>query len=180
MNNGKLCLNVGSGKTKIEGFTSVDIMPGADIQADFRTLSIRESSISKIYHSHGIEHFTFKEVNEILGLFRKWLKPEGILFIAVPDEEKIFKFLSDGYWCDYLVGLVYGNNRYETDIHKSGWCKNSLKEKLSEFGFEILEEFEPFVVGEDGTGFDASSMWFKDRYGVINSISINFKCVLKK
>jgi len=170
-------LNIGSGKTKIEGFVSIDVMPGADIQGDFRTFNYKKSSVEEIYCSHTIEHFTFKEADEIFALFKKWLKPDGILWIAVPDEEIIFKFLSDGDWSHYLIGLVYGNNRYETDIHKSGWCKNSLRKKVNEFGFKVVEEFKPFVVGEDGTGFDASSMWYEDKYKNRYDISINFKCI---
>ena len=173
-------LNIGSGKTKIPDFVSIDLIPEADIQNDFRLLNIPESSVEEIYFSHTLEHFTFKEAEDVLALFKKWLKPKGVLWLAVPDEEMIFRLLCDGYWSDYLIGLVYGNNRYETDIHKSGWCRDSLKKKLSEFDFKVIEEFEPFVSGEDGAEFDASSMWFEDRYKNIYRISINLKCILEK
>ena len=176
----KICLNIGSGKTKIPGFTSIDVIPGVDIQGDFRTLNYKESSVEEIYCSHTLEHFTFQEADEILALFKKWLKPGGVLFLAVPDMQMIFKLLADDSWNEHLLGLVYGNNRYETDVHKSGWCRQSLNEKLSEFGFKVIEEFEPFVVGEDGALFDASSMWYEDKFRTHYTISINFKCVLEK
>jgi intein/homing endonuclease len=127
--------------------------------------------------SHIIEHFWYKDAMALLRKFNRWLKSDGILWIAVPDFELISQFYCAGDYSQYLMGLLYGNNRYETDVHRHPWTRKSLEKALNETGFVVIDDnFKPWVHNADGTAWDASSMWYEKPDGERVGISINFKC----
>lgn len=97
-------LLLGSHGEKREGYISVDIQEGADIQADASNLHMLEDdSVDEIAAFHILEHFRSgnkyephlsnpinpNTVYDALTEWKRVLKPGGTLHITVPDFDKI-------------------------------------------------------------------------------------------
>ena len=79
-------LEIGSGPSKRNGWTTLDMCSGADIYWDLRVrLPFKESSFEKVYCSHVLEHFSFHELVYLLRDVCRILKPGGQFLICVPD-----------------------------------------------------------------------------------------------
>lgn len=79
-------LNIGSGKVRYDGYVNIDIEPShePDICGDVLTMEFEDVDV--IYGCHFFEHLAFPyDAVKCLELFYKWLKPGGILRLAVPD-----------------------------------------------------------------------------------------------
>lgn len=173
-------LNLGAHGTKIPGFLSVDLLPETepDIVGDLLTIEFPPESVEEIYCSHTLEHFSYVAVWYLLEKFNRWLQPNGILWLAVPDFEKLCAIVVAGEAENpHIRGLLYGGCHYETDHHKSGWTRPFLRQTLEERGYAIEGTWEPFVENEDRTGSDASGVWFEWSDGRRESLSLNWKCI---
>lgn len=83
-NEAKLRLNIGAGKSRIEGFHNIDISERADIVVDLakEPLPFEESSVDLVFSYHTIEHvsdylFAMSEIYRVL-------KDGGILLLGTP------------------------------------------------------------------------------------------------
>ena len=61
---------------------------------DITKLELKDESVDLIYASHVIEYFDAVEVEPLLLEWKRVLKKDGILRIAVPDFESIMKLYS--------------------------------------------------------------------------------------
>lgn len=98
-------LHIGSGKIRIDGFTNIDIEPShePDIVGDVLTMDFE--NVEVIYACHFFEHLRFPEdAVKCLDLFYKWLRPGGILRLAVPDLELAAKAYANGSDLKFLYG----------------------------------------------------------------------------
>ena len=87
-------LNIGAGEKHIEGYVSVDILPGADVVMDVEkdAWPWEENSIDEIVAEHFIEH-----IHDFIGFMNKShavLKPGAILSIVTPHP------MCDYFWQD--------------------------------------------------------------------------------
>jgi predicted SAM-dependent methyltransferase len=91
----------------MNGYTKIDIEPShePDIVGDVLTMDFKDVEV--IYLSHSFEHFGFPhDALKALKLFYKWLKPDGILRLAVPDLELAVK----AYYQGSDLGFLYGGD----------------------------------------------------------------------
>lgn len=82
-----LKLNLGAGKSKMEGYLSVDSIPfeGLDVVADLRRpWPWDANSVSNIHMSHALEHFTGDERVHIFNEAYRVLAPTGTMYIITP------------------------------------------------------------------------------------------------
>ena len=82
-----LKLNIGAGKSRVEGYLSVDSLPfeGLDIVTDLRNKwPWEDSSVSNILASHMIEHFTAEERFHLFNEMYRVLAPNGTAYIITP------------------------------------------------------------------------------------------------
>jgi SAM-dependent methyltransferase len=82
-----LKLNLGAGKSRIEGYLSVDSIPfeGLDVVADLKNRwPWGENSVSHIHMSHALEHFTGEERVHIFNEMYRVLAPGGQAYLIVP------------------------------------------------------------------------------------------------
>lgn len=80
-------LNLGAGKSRIDGFLSVDEIPfdGLDVVADLREpWPWDENAVSEIHMSHVLEHFTGDERVHIFNEMFRVLIPGGTAKIITP------------------------------------------------------------------------------------------------
>lgn len=82
----KAQLEIGSGSTQRAGWLTLDMCKGADIYWDLRyKMPFNESSFDRVYCSHVLEHFAYRELKELLSEVHRILRPNGEFLIAVPD-----------------------------------------------------------------------------------------------
>jgi predicted SAM-dependent methyltransferase len=115
-------LNLGSGQKSVENYLCVDKSPRLLLSKlqlgnflssileknyevrwdkkvkymDVRKLKFSENSVSNIYSSHLLEHLYLYEARKLLDDCYRFLKPGGILRLALPDyHEFIFQYVSN-------------------------------------------------------------------------------------
>ena len=136
--------------SKREGWTTFDIVPGADFLGHIASLALFESgSMEKIYASHVLEHITDTEAHSALKEMRRVLRPGGEVFIVVPDMVSVSGLLTGGSEAQATaMEIIYGVNMQCPDHspqHKFGYTRQSLEELLVQCGFVDIHEFQPFV-----------------------------------
>ena len=168
-------LNLGAGGTRIDGFASVDVDSQfeQDLVGDFRRMQF--SGVEEIYASHILEHFFYGEAEQILRLWAGWLKPGGILWIAVPAFVEIVHLYAAGEISPHLLGLLYGADAKPEWAHHSGWTEAHLISVLEGAGFAVLGKFESFVKNAAQNGADWSGAWHRTAGGGIVQLSLNLK-----
>lgn len=82
-----LKLNLGAGKSRMDGYLSVDSIPfeGLDVVADLTKPWIwGDNTVSHIHMSHVLEHFTGDERVHIFNEMYRVLAPAGTAYIVTP------------------------------------------------------------------------------------------------
>lgn len=82
-----LKLNLGAGKSRMDGYLSVDSIPfeGLDVVADLREIwPWADNTVSDIHMSHVLEHFTGDERVHIFNEMYRVLVPGGKAYIVTP------------------------------------------------------------------------------------------------
>lgn len=107
-------LEIGPGKTRINGFETLDI--ASNRHADYywdasRRLPFEKDTFDLLYASHVLEHIAWYQTEKVLNDWVRVLKRGGVIEIWVPDGLKILKAL-----LDYEL---YRDNY----IHLDGWYR---------------------------------------------------------
>ena len=138
-------LHLGCGKLRLDNYLNVDITSEvADIKCSIDNLNIfNDNTIDEIYVSHALEHFSRREVLNVLLEWNRILKVGGTLRVAVPDFEKVVKMYNHVNLHD-LLGFLNGGQRDKYDIHYANYDFNCLKELLNTTGFVNVERYDAF------------------------------------
>lgn len=116
--------------------------------------SFQKESVSSIYASHILEHFSHEigsETTNCIQVLSRWfelLKPGGELFVAVPNMKNIFREILRHPGRKESLGFfmaIYGGQNYPFNVHYSGYTQQSLTELLVDVGFYSVAPFKPFV-----------------------------------
>lgn len=147
-------LNLGSGSARIKGFCNIDANPRAlcDIFSRIEKIKLRSNSVGIIYNSHVFEHIPREQAKKVLAEWYRVLKPDGKLYICVPDEELLFKIYIDNlpfyhteegkYLVDRACYLTYGGQTNKYDFHFYGYSFVTLKHILESVGFKNVQRFD--------------------------------------
>lgn len=158
-----LKLNMGSRDRRIPGFKNVDCDPhdGVDFVSPVEDLAVFDDGcVSEIYASHILEHFSHRMTHKVLKEWHRVLKPEGILYISVPDFDKAAKLSLTYGLNDWVNQFLMGDQGYETAFHYALFNGHRLKEILLESGFSsasMVEALPIMSVKPDG-GTDCSQL----------------------
>ncbi|RMG42643.1 MAG: glycosyltransferase, partial [Methanobacteriota archaeon] len=114
----RVYLNIGSGDKKLEGFINIDMIPGADIQADVtKGLPFPDNSVDGIFSEHFIEHISQADGINFFRECRRVLKPGGRVRVATPDLDHIVqRYLSNDWKSEsemFNRGMEYVQNTCE-------------------------------------------------------------------
>jgi predicted SAM-dependent methyltransferase len=157
---GNVCLHVGCGGVRLEGWLNTDISPSSPLYLDAtRRLPIEDNSVSFIFSEHFVEHVPRRATLVFFEESFRVLRPGGILRISTPDAEALVRA--------YLnhpeeVRLLNERNRrygyqytcYPVDILNKAWLEDchmclydaqTLQQLLSSAGFQNITRCE---VGE--------------------------------
>lgn len=79
-------LEIGSGLVKESGWITLDLCRGVDVYWDLRRgLPFADATFERVYSSHVLEHFSYKDMKNLLREVLRVLKPGGVFSICVPD-----------------------------------------------------------------------------------------------
>lgn len=176
--NRKVVLHVGHGGASVPEAlfppsdwqeTTLDISPFTkpDICCNMTRIPVPDNSYEAIYSSHNLEHLLHYEVLWALAEFYRVLKPNGVVYIMVPDMVDICKavierglFIEAYKTPDGLsitpVDMLYGYRPgitpgHDAMCHRTGFTKESLEWAMSDVGFDVTivpsQPFEIFAIG---------------------------------
>lgn len=144
--------------------------PEVDVIGDVRDLSRFETdSVAEIYASHVLEHLPFTIAERALAEWFRVLAPGGMLRVAVPDLQVIFRLMelpqvsTRGVFD--LTRFIYGGQLDEHDYHRSGFTVETLAAVMEQIGFRSIRRVPSF-----GMFADCSEMRF-----IGQSISLNLE-----
>jgi len=137
-------LNLGCGTDYIDGWINIDTR--TDVKADIHC-SIQEiekhvepETADQIQATNILEHISWKEIDKVLKGLYNLLRINGKLFIRGPDINRAAeKFITKKIDEQEFIKVVYGDQDYLENTHKSGWSEEGLKEKLKDAGFKDIE-----------------------------------------
>ena len=138
-------LNLGCGKRNFgKDWVHIDGSNYDHIHShDIVNLPFEENTIDIIYASHVFEYFDREEADDVLKKWKKCLKPNGILRLAVPNFNMYARLYTDGkITLDQCVGPLYGKWKMtdtDTIYHKTTYDFESLKRKLEENEFSNIK-----------------------------------------
>jgi len=142
----KLKLHLGCGNKHIDGYTNIDCryQPGVDKIDNVQYLrSYKECSIDEIYACHVLEHVGRWNYLDTLKRWFNLLKPGAKLYIAVPDFEAIAEYyIKNKKSQQDIIGLLYGGQDYEGNIHTYCWDFKQLSIDLASLGFKDIKRYD--------------------------------------
>ena len=130
--------------------------PTVDHVGDAKDLSrFDDETFDELYASHVVEHFDYKET--LLEVFKEWyrvLKPEGKLYISVPDLYILCQLFQKRKELEskdrfQIMRMIFGGHMDQYDYHYVGLDVDILSSYLGQAGFRKLEKVEDFGVFKD-------------------------------
>ena len=175
-------LNLGCGKRNFgKGWIHIDGSNYPHIHShDIVNLPFEDNKVDLIYASHVFEYFDREEADDVLQKWKKCLKLNGVLRLAVPNFDKYARLYADGkITLDQCVGPLYGKWKMtETDTiyHKTTYDFKSLKKKLTLNGFSNIKLWDWNEV-EHGVIDDYSQSYIPHMdKGSGHLMSLNIEC----
>jgi predicted SAM-dependent methyltransferase len=135
-------LNIGGGYLKLDGFTNIDLCPGADITHDLKEpLPFPDKSVEEIMGIHVIESFYQWELPAILKDWERVLN--GKLTIEFTELSSTIDMYLNGDEEEKLRGHwgLYGDQSKPVDpiiVHHYVYEKDELEKLLLEAGFKDI------------------------------------------
>jgi predicted SAM-dependent methyltransferase len=151
-----LRLNLGCGRTPIDGWFNIDIQSNPmakrppDMLSDVKKIDLPDHCAVEVQAIHLWEHFFYWECDVVAKEWARLLRPGGRLSLEMPDLMKFCRNIIEGREGKKhpdQMGLwgAYGDPRDKDPFmtHRWGWTFNSLKPFLAERGFVDIIETVP-------------------------------------
>ncbi len=155
-----LVLDIGCGNNKKENSVGCDCLKSdsVDILADARSLPFQDEVFDHVYSSHVIEHFSHREVKDIMAEWVRVLKKDGVIEIVCPWLRvcALYLFLRPTH--KHMMD-IYGAQNSETDYHKCGFTFKQLTELLNQCGITNVKL--AWWAGGGRLPFIPGSLWVK-------------------
>jgi len=130
-------LNIGDGGIDVDGYVGVDRKRGQEAFP----LDYEDGSVEEIRASHVLEHFSHRDVADVLREWVRVLKPGGVLKVAVPN----FGYVAEQYLAGNPInvqGYVMGGHVDDDDRHGCVFDDSSLREVMEEAGLVNIVEWQ--------------------------------------
>ena len=179
-----LKLHLGSGKRYLNGYIHIDISDydHIDIKTSVSDLKEFEDNVAyEIYASHVLEYFDREEALVVLREWKRVLKKDGTLRIAVPNLQALFDVYVNTNDIQNILGPMFGKwkiNDTEYIYHKTVYDQDSLSSLLQDGGFRDVKVWDWQEVFVDYPGYDDHSQAYfphMDKEKGIH-ISLNLEC----
>jgi len=177
-------LHLGSGSRYLKGYLHVDIADyeHIDIKSSVDKLNtIDDDTVDEIYASHVLEYFDRNEVESVLNEWKRVLKKDGVLRIAVPNFETLIEVYQETDEIEKILGPLYGKwNLTDSSFiyHKTVYDKKSLTELLERIGFSDIKLWDWREVFKNNPEYDDHSQAYFPHMDKENGIhvSLNIQC----
>ncbi len=145
---GKIKIILGAGTTSYDGWISTDIPHFNILEEKDWHLFFHEKKIDNLLAEHVLEHLKDAEVEKVIELSSKYLKPGGTFRIAVPDGNHInpeyLKYISppaDGHQSIWNLGKL------QRVLHRAGYEANTLEYFTDDGIFKAIDfNFENGII----------------------------------
>lgn len=147
---------------------------------DISLTSYENDCADLIYSSHFLEYFDNDELKTMLFSWKRVLKKNGILRVAVPDFEVCARLYSDGiYPLENFLGPLYGKMKMKKSFiyHKTTFDFIKLKKILKDLGMKEIKKYNWRKT--EHSMFDDHSQAYLPHMDKENGIliSLNVECV---
>ena len=136
---------------------NIQTEPNVDHVGDASDLSrFTDQTFDELYASHVLEHFDYN--GSLLKTLKEWhrvLKPDGKLYISVPDMEVLCRlFMVQGITIQsrfHLMRVMFGGHIDRYDYHYVGLYSDLLSSLLAEAGFQKALKVKHFGIFQDNS-----------------------------
>ena len=138
-------INIGCGHSYIQNAVNMDSVKNEwthpDVVGNLLDIPFPEKRFEGVILSHVLEHLPKHEHGKALLEIRRVLKPNGKLYLEVPDFVQVMKnYISNHLGKrEYWYNAIFGRVLYEDDRHLSGITEQYLTDLLFEYGFKNLK-----------------------------------------
>lgn len=176
-------LHLGCGERYLEDYIHIDLAdyPHIDHKRSVSDLSIFDNkSCDLIYASHVIEYFDDEEVIDVLEEWKRVLKTNGILRLAVPNFQAIKEVYDKTNNLDDVLGPLYGKwnvgNNNVNIYHKTVYDYSKIYKVLERVSFNNIKLWKWEEVFTDD--YDDHSKAYFPHMDNVNGIhiSLNIEC----
>ncbi len=177
-------LHLGCGWRHIPGFVHVDLfdLPHIDHQHAVDELPMfADNSADLIYASHVFEYFDRQKAACVLGEWRRVLKPNGILRLAVPEFPALMKVYEQTGDLNKILGPLFGrmvikkaNDEDQMIYHRTVYDFATLKCLLEENGFADVRRYDwQQTIHKDHDDFSQAYFPHMDKeHGLLISLNV--------
>ena len=154
-------LNLGGGSVPLPGYINVDRRAGLEAYP----LDYADGSVDEIRASHILEHFSHRDVPEVLKDWVRALKPGGRLAIAVPD----FAVIAQQYLAGAAMpveGYIMGGHGDENDHHGALFDEEHLRDAMKAAGLlgiarwnSVAQDCAALPISLNLFGYKAPEAW---------------------
>ncbi|MFC1893702.1 methyltransferase domain-containing protein [Chloroflexota bacterium] len=156
----RLALEIGCGGKKVMSLSiglDIRMTSVVDILANARRLPFKDNCFDRVYSSHIIEHFSHREVIDVLREWARVLKTGGVFELLCPDlRARSLLFVLKPTWQN--IKNIYGGQDYSENYHKCGFSYGLLKGLLNEVG---VQDVKRVISGYMGIFFLPDSLHVK-------------------
>jgi predicted SAM-dependent methyltransferase len=131
-------LHLGCGKAYLPGWINVDIFSTvkADAYHDVTALPFERDSFDTVYASHILEHVHRHMVLATLNHWVSFLKPGGVLRLAVPNFGAVAERYVMTRNLTELIGLLYGGQNCHLNRHTIAFDHDTLADYMTKAKLE--------------------------------------------
>ena len=143
-------LHLGCGQRYLESYVNVDFPSSehsvqeksvADLHADLLGLQYPLGSIEEVRLHHVFEHFTRPVACALLVSWHSWLKPDGVVYIEVPDFQKTARVILNPIASLKKQAVaerhLFGSHEAHWAVHCEGYSSKILSAMLESFGYKV-------------------------------------------
>lgn len=148
-----LLLNLGCGNDIRDGFVNIDLYSDDPrvVYMDIRKLEIDDNSADLILASDILEHFSHREVEQILAEWVRVLKPNGEIIVRSPSLKLQVNAYLRGDWDASVASyMIYGGQTNPGDYHCVGFDEHSIKRLFEKVGLTFTSYEEQDIPQDKG------------------------------
>jgi len=140
-----LYLNLGCGRDVRRGFVNIDLFSDdpSVVRMDIRRLDLPDNCVDGLVAHDVLEHFSHREVDEVLREWARVLKPGAEYMIRCPSLALQCRAYVNGIWdADVASYMIFGGQTNPGDYHCAGFDRTSLERRLEAAGLRVASIVE--------------------------------------